>query len=80
MPILNPSTLHFIAAGSEVEVKDQQIQTETIKTKDHYVQVESMALQQGMYATVGSLSLSLILTPPARVCVVVVEINREEAW
>jgi len=50
--LLNP-VLCFIAAGSDkVEVKDQQIHTETIETKDQQVHVGSMALQQGMYATV----------------------------
>ena len=41
----------FIVAGSAVEVKDQQIQTETAETGDQHVQVGSVELQQGMYAT-----------------------------
>ena len=36
------------SAGSEVEVKDQHIQTESIETKDQHVQSGSMTLQQGV--------------------------------
>jgi len=44
--------IFFIAAGSAVEVKDKQIQTETTETEDQHVQVGSTVLQQGAYATV----------------------------
>ena len=39
--------LHFSAAGSEVEVNDQQIQTEIIETEHKHVQAGSTAKQQG---------------------------------
>ena len=46
---LNPVLCFTVAGSDKVEVKDQQIQTETIETEDQQVQVGSMAL--GMYAT-----------------------------
>ena len=43
----------FIAAGMDkMEVKNQQIQTEIVKTVEQHVQVGSTAQQQGMYAPV----------------------------
>ena len=43
----------FIAAGMDkMEVKNQQIQTEVVKTVEQHVQVGSTAEQRGMYATV----------------------------
>lgn len=47
LPLLctGPSILCFTAAGSGVEVKDQQIQAKCIKTEDHYAQAHT-ALQQ----------------------------------
>ena len=42
----------FIAAGMDkIEVNNQQIQTEIVKTVEQHVQVGSMAEQQGMYTT-----------------------------
>ena len=42
----------FIAAGMDkIEVKNQQIQTEIVKTVEQHVQVGSMAEQQGVYTT-----------------------------
>jgi len=44
---------HVVAAGStavdssKVEMKHEQIETETIQTRDQYVQAGSTALQQG---------------------------------
>ena len=39
--------LYFTAAGSEVEVNHQQIQTEFIETEHKHVQAGSTAKQQG---------------------------------
>ena len=42
----------FIAAGMDkIEVKNQQIQTEIVKTVEQHVQVGSTAEQQGVYTT-----------------------------
>jgi len=39
----------FTAAGLEVEVNDQQIQTEIIETEHKHVQAGSTAKQQGLH-------------------------------
>ena len=45
------STVCFTAAGfREVEMNDQQIQTETVEPIEH-VETENMTQQQGVYAT-----------------------------
>ena len=42
----------FVAAGMDkMEVKNQQIQTEIVKTVEQHVQVGSTAEQQGVYKT-----------------------------
>ena len=53
MWILNRTpSVCFIAAGmNKMEVKNQEIQTETVKTVEQHVQVGSTAEQQGVYTT-----------------------------
>jgi len=60
------STLHCTAAGSavEVEVKDQQIQTEITETEDQHVHVGSTVLHQGTYARVYCLAFDPGLLHP----------------
>ena len=42
----------FIAAGmNKMEVKNQQIQTEVVKTLEQHIQAGGMAEQQGVYKT-----------------------------
>ena len=41
------ATCSTAADSGKVKMKDQQIETETVDTKDQYVQAGSMALQQG---------------------------------
>ena len=53
MWILNRApSVCFIAAGmNKMEVKNQQIQTEIVKTVEQQVQAGSTAKQQGVYTT-----------------------------
>ena len=46
------STVCFTAAGfGEVELNDQQIQTETVRLAEPHVETDNVTQQQGVYAT-----------------------------
>ena len=46
------STVCFTAAGlGEVELNDQQIQTETVQLAEPHVETGNVTQQQGVYAT-----------------------------
>ena len=51
MDLKRAPSVCFIAAGMDkIEVKNQQIQTEIVKTVEQHVQAGSTAKQQGVYS------------------------------
>ena len=46
-----PSVCFTVAGMDKMEVKNQQIQTEIVKTVEQHVQAGSTAKQQGVYTT-----------------------------